>query len=126
MNSMKKVIAIITCSILAYSSNAQRAVFRNNEASYNGTSYKVGDTLTLIKGSQSDKSFAFIGAGNRQTGMFDLDASFAKEQMVIEKIFIQRKSVYMDARLLNKTVGTPATNKVLVDFEPAIDNGEMK
>lgn len=122
-NAMKKTIIATVLTMLAFTIKAQRAFFKNDTARYNGIAYVVGDTIKLDKGSQPDKSFAYITTGIAST---ELDKAFAKTEAVIEKIYVQRKTIYFNARLIDKTNTTAAVIKVSVDLEAAVDNKEIK
>ena len=118
---MKKTINLLLLMLALFNAKAQRATFKNDTARYNGIAYVVGDTLKLAAGSQPDKSFAFISMGAAQT---ELDKSMANTVAVIEKIYISRKTVYMNAKLIGKAIN--GDSKVLVDLEAAVDNKEIK
>ena len=124
---MKKIFTIALLALSAFSVKAQkRASLINDTARYNGISYTTGDTLRLEYGSQPDKSFAFISFASSSTGSTDLDKSRAKSKAVIEKIYVQRKTVYINAKLIDKEITAGSNSKLLIDLEAAVDNKEIK
>jgi hypothetical protein len=123
---MKKTIGFALLVLTTFSLKAQKATFVNDTARYSGRTFVVGDTVTLGYGSKGDKNFAFISIGSALTGVTDLDKAWAKNEAVIDKIYIQRKTVFIRAKLTDKTVNALGGNKLFFDLEAALDNKEIK
>ena len=123
---MKSIILFAAFLATSLTMMAQRATSANDTARYMDRSFAVGDTILLGYGSKADKDFAFISMGSIMTGVKDLNKSWSKNEAVIDKVYTMRKTVYLRAKLTDKTVNMVGGNKLFIDLEGAIDNKEIK
>jgi len=122
---MKTIILTTTMLLFTILTlEAQKATIKNDTAKYNGRNFTLNDTIMLGYGSKSDKSFAFIQIGSALQ-VRDLNAGWAKNNAVIEKVSIQGNSVILRAKLTDKTVNLIGGNKLFINLEAAIDNKEL-
>lgn len=118
---MKTIILILLITI-SNSLFAQSATLSNDTAKYQNKSFAVGDTLYLGYGSSENKGFSYIQIGSGLGGVQDLQKAWSKSTAVIDKIYINRKKVYLRAKFIdNLAFG----NKLFIDLEGAIDNKEL-
>ncbi len=125
-NKMKNYLLFIGILLMhIIPTNAQNAVIRNDTATYNDRAYTVGDTITLGYGSQANKNFAFIMMGS-VLNTEDLDKGFANYEAVIEKLYLQGKTVFVRAKVIDPIVNIIGGNKLFINLQAAIDNKEIK
>lgn len=115
------IILLLVCG----SVSAQKATATKDTAYYKDFKYTKGDTLLIGYGSKSNKEFAFIQMGSLMAGLEDLQKHFSKTEAVIDKITVSNKKVTIRAKSTDKTVGALGGNKVFIDIEGAVDNGEI-
>jgi hypothetical protein len=122
---MKQIVALIFLLGISCMTRAQRATFKNDTARYHGRSYTVADTIRLGTGSQQDKSFAFISMGWEQSSLAELGKTYAQAEVIIDRIYILRKTIYINAGLIDRSGNMSGTTKILIDLEAAVDNNEI-
>ena len=123
---MKKLLFSIGLLLIAFSIKAQKATIQNDTARYNGRTFVVNDTITLGYGSKENKDFAFIQIGSGLSGVRYLQAQWAKNYAVIDKIYKgMGQSIIIRAKLVDKTVNLLGGNKLFINMEAAIDNKEI-
>jgi hypothetical protein len=122
---MKKNLLLVAFMAMSQIMTAQRATLVNDTARYMERSFAVGDTLLLGYGSKADKGFGFISMGSAMTGVTDLTKNWSKYEAVIEKVYTRGKTIYLRAKIIDKTVNLVGGNKLFIDLEGAIDNKEL-
>ena len=120
---MKQLLILLFITSTAY---GQKATLSKDAATYQDISYKVGDTVHLGYGSNSNKNFAFIQIGSVMTGVADLDKAWAKADAVINKIYKTQGTIFLRAKLIDKTVNAMGGNRLFINLEGAIDNKELR
>ncbi len=131
---MKKLLLFATL-ILAVAVNAQRIEKTETYTASNGITYKVGDTITLGKGSGMNGHFAYVQMGGFYNAMAamngntrdissGLDRNYSGTNVVLKKI-----KTYKDRRGTNKTtfvVGGGNITNYDLRIEDAISSCEIK
>jgi len=120
----KTLVSILVLLLITFSLKAQRATFQNDTVKYNERIFAVNDTISLGYGSKADKNFAFIRIGSGISAT-ELDKNWAKNDAIIERIYLQGRTIYIRAKLLDKTVNLLGGNKLFINIEAAIDNKEI-
>jgi hypothetical protein len=93
--------------------------------SKDGAIYKVGDTITLGKGSGANGSFLYIQGQNMYAEIYNLDASMYNTKAIIKEFYIMgnKKEGW---KVACKTKGSFVQNPLIFIVENAIANGELK
>lgn len=118
-----KNIVLLAFSLLTINCFAQRPALDKDTLSYIGKRYIVGDTVTLAYGSDPNKKFAFIQIGSALLGLSALEKGYAKQSLVLDKVYKQGGKFYMRGKLIE---GSMPGYKIFIDVEGAIDNKELK
>ena len=118
---MKAILLAIT---LFFASTASAQVAQVGDTlKYNNKNYAVGDTVMMLYGSKADKSFAFIVHGGGMMGMDPMNASYSKQQVILDKVFKKANKYFLRGKLTeNNIVGF----KIFIDLEGAVDNKELR
>ena len=131
---MRKIL-ILACTVVALIFNAQQIQKSQVYAASNGITYKVGDTITLGKGSGMNGHFAYVQMGGFFNAMASmngnysdvsagLDRNYAGTNLVVKKI-----KTFKDKRGTNKThfvVGGGNITNYNLMIEDAIYTCEVK
>jgi len=115
---------IIILSLFAFTVSAQdKSVMINDTVYYMNHKIHPDKLIRLGYGSTANKDFAFVYLGNGLSGLTPITASWAKSDVLIEKIIKQRNRFLIRCKLLGN--GPMMGIKIFFEVETAVDNKEI-
>jgi len=118
---MKKIIVLLLF-VISFSGNAQEKL--NEYKASNGITYKIGDNVTLGRGSGTQGTFVYLKIGGWMAGgSTQIGSAYSGLNVDIKKI---KKLKYKGAEKVMFTVGGGNIVNYSLDIESAISSCEVK
>jgi len=136
MKNTIKLIMILMVLLSGYQSKTQTLNYADIKVdkpkgkfteylSKDGAIYKIGDTITVGKGTGSNGAFVYVQGQNMYGEIYNADATIYNTKAIIKDMFIYGNK-NEGWRMVFKTKGSFNQNSLIFFIENAVANGEVK